>query len=144
LIQFGPHDVFEKWLCGRIEYAPTRNLRCLANVTPDAKIRGVVGLDNWNGASCQIHVAGEGIWLTREFLRCVFDYVFNVAKVKVLLCMIESGNEKSLRFTRRVGWTEIARIEGAHPTGALIAFEMRPENCKYLEIPDGQIYSRCA
>ena len=137
-------EILLQWLCERIELAPTKHIRCIANINASGIILGVVGIDNWNGSSCQIHVAGQGNWLTREFLTAVFTYIFDTAKVKVMLCMIESGNKKSLAFTRRIGWTQIARIEGAHPTGALIAFEMRPENCKYLEPKDGQIYSRAA
>ncbi len=144
MIVFGPHNILGDWLCQRIEYMPTKNLRCLGNVTSEGKILGVVGFDSWNGASCQIHVAGNGNWVTREFLRCVFDYVFNTAKLKVVVCIIESINKKSLKFTRHVGWKEVTRIVDGHPSGDLIVFEMRPENCKFLEKTNGQSYSRAA
>jgi hypothetical protein len=133
LIVFGPHDVLGAWLCGKIDYAPTRNLRCLANITDDGKILGVVGFDGWNGASCQLHIAGEGNWVTRQFIRCVFDYAFNTAKLKVLFGIVPSGTVQALKFDKHIGFKEIANIQDAHPDGSLYILSMKREDCRYLE-----------
>lgn len=145
MIVFGPHDVLGAWLCQRIQYVPTPNLRCLGNITEDGKIIGVVGFDNWNGASCQMHVAGEGNWVSREFLRCTFDYAFNTAKLNVVIGAVPSGNKRALKFDKHVGFTEVASIEGGHPDGSLVILSLRREDCRYLERENGkQIYSRAA
>ena len=51
--------------------------------------------------------------------------------------------EKNINFPH-VGWKEITRIVDGHPSGDLIVFEMRPENCKFLEKTNGQSNSRAA
>ncbi len=138
MIVSAPQRELAQWLCERIGYMPTPHIRCIGNVSRDGKILGVVGFDGWNGASCQMHVAGEGNWVTRELLHAVFDYPFNVAGCRVVLGLVPSGNERALRFDKRVGFNEVARIEHAHPDGALIVLEMRREACRYLRKQDGQ------
>lgn len=124
---------------------PTPHLRCIGNVTREGKILGVVGFDGWNGASCQMHVAGEGNWVTRELLRATFEYAFKVAGLKVVLGLVPSGNANALRFDRHIGFSEVARIKDAHPDGELIVLELRRENCRYLREENGQeVYSSAA
>jgi RimJ/RimL family protein N-acetyltransferase len=138
-------ELLARWLCERIGLMPTPHLRCIGNVNRDGKILGVVGFDGWNGASCQMHVAGEGNWISRDLIRATFDYAFNVAGLKVVLGLVPSGNEKALRFDKHIGFTEIARIKGGHPDGALVILELRRENCRYLRNEHGQkVYSAAA
>ena len=138
-------EVLARWLCERIGYMPTPHLRVIGNVTKEGKILGVVGFDGWNGASCQMHVAGEGNWISRELIRATFDYAFNVAGLKVVLGLVPSGNTKALRFNKHVGFIEIAKIDGGHPDGALVILELRRENCRYLRKEHGQkVYSAAA
>jgi RimJ/RimL family protein N-acetyltransferase len=138
MIQTQHQDILARWLCERIGYVPTPSLRCIANVSPEGKIFGVVGFDGWNGASCQMHAAGEGNWVTRELIYACFDYVFNVAKLKVVLGLVPSGNKKALRFNRHVGFSEVVRLKDGHPDGELVLLQMRRENCRYLRNYDGQ------
>ena len=126
-------ELLARWLCERIGYMPTPHLRCIANVTSEGKILGVVGFDGWNGASCQMHAAGEGNWVSRELIRATFDYAFNVAGLRVVLGLVPSGNQKALRFNKHVGFSEVLRLKDAHPDGDLVVMELRRENCRYLE-----------
>lgn len=145
MIQTAHQDVLARWLCERIGYMPTPHIRCIGNVSKTGKILGVVGFDGWNGASCQMHVAGEGNWVSRELIKATFDYAFNVAGLKVVLGLVPSGNDKALRFDRHVGFTEVARIEGGHPDGDLVILQLRREDCRYLRKQDGQkVYSAAA
>jgi len=138
MIQTANQEVLARWLCERIGLMPSPHLRCIANVNRDGKILGVVGFDGWNGASCQMHVAGEGNWVTRDLLFAGFDYPFNVAGCRVVLGLVPSGNKQALRFDKHVGFEEVARIKDAHPDGELILLKMRRENCRYLRKQDGQ------
>ena len=124
---------------------PTPYIRCIANVTKDGKILGVVGFDSWNGASCQMHIAGEGNWLTRDLIYAAFDYAFNVADLNVVLGFVPSTNAKALRFDKHVGFVEVSRIKDGTPEGDLIILELRRENCRYLREANGkQIESAAA
>lgn len=124
---------------------PTPYIRCIANVTKNGKILGVVGFDSWNGASCQMHIAGEGNWLTRDLIHAAFDYAFNVADLNVVLGFVPSTNTKALRFDKHVGFVEVSRIKDGTPEGDLIILELRRENCRYLREAHGkQIESAAA
>jgi len=138
VIQTAHQELLARWLCERIGLMPSPHLRCIANVTPAGRILGVVGFDGWNDASCQMHVAGVGNWVTRELLHAVFDYPFNKAGLKVVLGLVPSGNDRALKFNRHLGFTEVARIPDAHPDGALVLLQMRRENCKFLRTRHGQ------
>lgn len=138
MIQTAHQDLLARWLCEKIGYMPTPWLRCIGNVTPEGKILGVVGFDAWNGASCEMHVAGEGNWLSRDLIKATFDYVFNVAHLNVVLGRVPASNKKALRFDKHVGFTEAVRIKGGAPDGDLVILELRRENCRYLENPNGQ------
>ena len=119
------------WLCTRAEIKDAGVIRCIGNVD-DGRIKGVVGFDNWNGASMNIHVAGEGNWVTRDFLRAVFHYVFDECKAKVLIGLVDSGNLPLIKFNKHLGFVEEYVIADAHPSGALMVFTMRPWECRYL------------
>lgn len=119
------------WLCTRAEIKDAGVLRCIGNVC-EGQIKGVVGFDNWNGASMQIHVAGEGNWVTRDFLRIVFAYVFQECKAKVLIGLVDVGNLPLIRFNRHLGFKVEHIIADAHPSGSLVVFTMRPWECRYL------------
>lgn len=138
MIQTQHQDILARWLCERIGYMPTPWLRCIGNVSPEGKIRGVVGFDAWNGASCEMHVAGEGHWVTRDLLYATFDYAFNVANLNVVIGMVPSTNKKAIRFDKHVGFKEVARIKDGTPDGDLVIMELRRENCRYLEREHGQ------
>lgn len=138
-------DVLARWLCERIGYMPTPHIRCVGNVDKDGKILGVVGFDGWNGASCQMHAAGEGNWVNKALIRATFDYVFKVAGLNVVLGIVPSGNDRALRFNKHVGFVEVARISGGHPDGELVIMELRRENCRFLRKENGQeIFSAAA
>lgn len=139
MIVAGPQDVLASWLCKRIGLTPSPHLRCMG-VVYEGELRAVVGFDSWNGASCQMHVAArDGHWVTRELLRQVFWYPFVACKLAVVLGAVPSGNTRALKFNRRIGFTEVARIEGAHPDGALVIMQLRRENCRWIkEARDGQ------
>ena len=134
-IVWSNQDVLATWLCKRIGLVPTANLKCLGRVDKDGQIMGVIGYDGYNRASVQMHSAGVGNWVSREFIYAAFDYPFRVMGCEVVLGLIPSGNVQAIRFNRHVGFTEVTRIEGAHPDGALILMQMRRDECRWLHHP---------
>lgn len=125
-------DVLAAWLCARIGYTPTPGLRCLGAVRA-GRLIGCVGYDAWNGASCQMHMAGEAGWLTRGFLRAAFAYPFVEAGCRSVLAIVAASNVRALDINRRLGFDEVARLEDAAPDGALVLLQMRREACRWLE-----------
>lgn len=121
-----------EWLHARIGYVGTPNMRCLGAVR-DGRLIGCVGYDDWNGASCQMHMAGEPGWFTREFLRAAFRYPFVDGDCRVVLGIVDGQNERALDINRRLGFEQVARIEEGSPTGALVIMQMRRERCRWLK-----------
>ena len=119
------------WLQERIGLVPTPNLRCIGNFL-NGKLMGVVGYDNFNGASIMMHSAGEGNWLTKEMLHAVFHYPFDVCKVNMVLGLVPSGNGQAIRFNHHIGFKTLTEIPGAHPDGSLVIMAMRRRECRYL------------
>jgi hypothetical protein len=134
-IVFSRQDLLASWLSRKIGLVPTPHIKCLGRLDSQGNLIGVVGYDGYNGASVQMHSAGVGNWVNREFLYAAFDYPFRVMDCKVVLGLIPSGNVQAIRFNRHVGFTEVTRIEGAHPDGALILMQMRREECRWLHHP---------
>lgn len=127
-------DILGSWLCERIGLKPTMDLRCIGRLSADGRsIIGVVGFDGWNGASVQMHVAGEGNWCSRSLLLAAFDYPFRVGKVDMVLGMVPSGNKAALRFNLHIGFKVEHEIVGAHPDGSLIIVSMTRAECRWLK-----------
>lgn len=126
-------DLMASWLCKRIKLAPTAHLQCIGNISPEHGILGVVGYDGFNGASIQMHSAGDGNWVTRDLLFAAFDYPFNVCKAKVVVGYVSGKNAKAIKFNLHLGFSETFILADAHPEGELLIMSMRAENCRYLQ-----------
>jgi RimJ/RimL family protein N-acetyltransferase len=96
------------------------------------EIRAVVVYCGFFGKSCMIHVGSVGQhWMTKSFLKKVFDYPFNTLKLKVIIGTVAGSNEKSLKLSRHLGFKDVAIISDAHDDGDLVILEMRPKHCKW-------------
>ncbi len=124
-------DELRDWLCERIGLVPTEHLRLIGSVNGD-RILGVVGFDGYNGASVQMHVAGEPGWLTRDLIWATFDYAFNVCGANIVIGMVPSGNTDAIRFNTRLGFKTELVLDGAHPDGSLWLMTMRRRECRFL------------
>lgn len=135
MIVTGPQPVLRNWLCERIGADPQAlPMQCFGRAV-DGRLVGVVGLANWTDATAEIHVAGDGRWITRELIIASLGFAF--AHVRVLLALIGCGNARSMRLAGRMGFREECRIAGAHADGALVVMSMRREECRFLEMKHG-------
>lgn len=99
----------------------------------DGLVAGVM-YDYWNGASVYMHVAIRGR-ITREFLWVCFDYPFNQLGCNVVLGLVAEDNKAAQRFDEHLGFRLQTRIENAHPSGALLLYVMRKEDCRWANLP---------
>lgn len=99
-------------------------------------VAGIVLDSLSSGARGSMHCAGEGkYWLNREFLFACFDYAFNQLNLKVLINPVGANNEASLRFTKHIGFEEIARVPKAWDgEEALVLFALAKDNCRWLNL----------
>lgn len=101
----------------------------------DRLVAGVAYAD-WNGPNIVCHIASDGSkkWLTRTFLWTIFDYPFNQVGAKRITVCVGQGNKDSIRFVTHLGFTHEATLADAHPTGDLLIFALRRENCRWLTL----------
>lgn len=99
-------------------------------VRDNALTAGVIYTD-YNGKSIICHIAIDG-GVTADFMNKICDYPFNQCGVTKIIGPVDSSNEKCIRFVKKVGFKEEARIKDAHPSGDVILFTMVKEDCKFL------------
>ena len=101
----------------------------------EGQIVAGVAYNDYNGANINAHISiQQGAIITKEFLWTIFDYPFNRAKVKRLTGLVGSGNKASINLCKRLGFVEETRLKDCHPTGDMIIYVMRRENCRWLEL----------
>lgn len=98
----------------------------------DGQITAGVLYDMFNGRSVCMHVAIEKP-VTRKYTRTCFDYPFNQLKVSKVLGLVDSTNDKALRFDKLLGFTEEARIADAGKTGDLVILSMTRQQCRWIK-----------
>lgn len=119
--------VLHEWLRKRIGLPWSTDFRALARVV-DGEIVGCVGYEGFTGKSCRMHMAGEGNWITREFIRRAFRYPFVILDLPMVFGVVPSGNKTALEIDLRLGFTELLYIDGAHPDGGLHFLQLKRED----------------
>ena len=97
-------------------------------------VAGIV-LDSFvPGVRASMHCAGTGkYWLNRDFLFACFDYAFRHCDLKVLVNYVSAENPDSLRFTKHIGFTEIARVrQGWDGKDDMVLFQLHRDDCRWL------------
>jgi len=81
-----------------------------------------------------VHVASDCSrrWLTRKALQFAFAYPFFQLKAKRLTAPIGEGNSDSRRFAEHLGFILEAKLQDAHPTGAICLYRMTRDECRFL------------
>lgn len=93
-------------------------------------VAGVV-YENWNGASFVCHIVVEGL-LTPAYLAAIFHYPFVHCGASKMIAPVAESNEDSIRFVKKLGFREEARLLDAHPDGSLLLFTMKSAECRFI------------
>lgn len=137
-ILYGDSPVVKQWMAQRFGQVAPQRAHSTIVLVRDGQIRGAVWLENYNGASAVIHVAGDGRrWLTRAFAQAVFHYTFNVLGCRKLIGIVREVNLDAQRFDEHLGFQREHVIEDADPEGGLIIYSLKREDCKFLEKNNG-------
>jgi hypothetical protein len=127
-----PNLVLYDWLDKRISLAWSTDFRALGRVV-DGELVGVVGYNGFNGASCQMHMAGAGKhWISRQFIKQAFQLPFETWRLQMVIGLVPSGNADALVVDKKLGFQELVTIPGAHPDGSLIVLTMTRGQCRWL------------
>lgn len=121
------------WLHERIKGIYSPNLGSYIGLEKDGQIIAATGYEDYTGKSVRTHIAVEGK-ITKEFLRYIFWYPFNQLKVKKLIGLVSSGNEKALKLDKNFGFVEEAVVKDVYEDGDLHILTMTKEQCRFLSI----------
>lgn len=111
----------------------SEDFQAIGRIGADGELLGVVGYNGFCGLTCQIHTAGRGNWVSREFIRCTFDYAFRQAGMEHLFAPVAATNTRALRFDKHMGFREFARIHDGYEHGTdLIVLTMARKDCRWL------------
>ena len=102
----------------------------------DGKIVAGVVYSDWNGPNVVCHIASDGSkrWMTKKYLKTIFDYPFTQMNCDRITVYVGEGNKPSLNLVKKLGFTLEARLSSAHPTGDLLIHRLWKRDCRWLEI----------
>lgn len=120
------------WVCERTGGKFEPSISTAIGMEEDGKLTAGVLYDMYNGRSICMHVAIEKA-VSRKYTRTCFDYPFNQLKVSKVLGLVDSTNDKALRFDKLLGFTEEARIADAGKSGDLVILSMTRQQCRWIK-----------
>lgn len=131
----GQDDYVGPWICARAggTWVPGRGVTI--GLAEGTQLLAGMLYEDCNGANIIMHCAAEGSeWMTREFLWFSFAYPFEQLGVRRVTSPVAATNFKARHFVERLGATLEATLKDAHPTGDLLVYCMRKEDCRWLNI----------
>lgn len=127
-----------QWLYRRVgrsnPFGPINTFNAVGIEDEQGNLIGGVVFDSFDpGARCSMHCAGErSDWCSRKLLRFCFDYVFNVARCKVVVITVLANNTEALEFNERVGFKELARVKDGAGDQDLVILTLHRDDCKWV------------
>ena len=100
----------------------------------DEQIQWGIVYERFTGMSVYAHIAidNPASW-TEESIRLCFHYPFIELGVYKILVDVSSGNKKSLKLAKGLGFQEESRIEGVYNDGDLVILSITLDQCKWLK-----------
>lgn len=101
----------------------------------NSQIDWVVGYTGFIGKTCQMHmVSFKGGFTPRKLLAAAFDYPFNQLNLELVFGVVNSGNEKAMKYDKHLGFTEAIRFPGVHDNGGdIVLFKMEKAQCRWIK-----------
>lgn len=124
----------------------SEDFQAIGRVSPATEqLIGVVAYNGFCGNVCQMHIAGDGNWVSREFIRAAFDYPFRQLGLAAVLGALPADNHKAMKFDTHFGMREVHRITNGWANGVdLVLVQMNREDCKWLREGDHVLPERKA
>lgn len=137
-------DWIGPWVCERTggTFEPSTST-AIGWMQSDGTLSAGTVYDMFNGRSICMHVAAEKP-VTRNFLNTCFSYAFDQLGVQKAIGLVDSTNDAALRFDRKLGFVEEARIADAGKTGDLVLLTMTRQQCRWIKEATHGRQERCA
>lgn len=111
----------------------TSDFNALGRFNAERKLIGVVGYNGFNAKVCSMHSAGDGNWVSREFLRDAFHYPFVTCDVNVIVGTVAGNNARALKFNKHLGFEVLFRLKDGWESGIdMVVMGMSKQSCRWL------------
>lgn len=97
----------------------------------DNELIAGVWYEDFNEKSVTCHIAIKG-QINKQFLAIIFDYPFIQLGVSKIIGPVRSNNTKAVKFDKKLGFKEEARLLDVFPDSDLIFFTMAKSDCRFL------------
>jgi hypothetical protein len=106
------------WLQARTLAVPARDIEGMV-AEIDGLRAAVVGAERWSETSCFLHLVIDDPRVLGRYrlLDRIADHVFRARGKQFMLATVSSHNAPSLKFQRKLGFYEVAKIEDAFDIG---------------------------
>lgn len=128
-----------EWVCDQIGYSPSKNAKGVV-IHGKEQIGAAAIYDHWTHTAVQMHAYSRGpkYVLNPHFCRAMFEYPFVQCNKMLAFAVTPCDNSASLALAQYLGFKEVYRIENGWDSGtAMVIQELRRENCRFLELTDG-------
>lgn len=125
-----------QWISEKLELIKDGGIRGISVLSDKGELYGVCAMDQWSGASVQLHIVIDNPLCLKGhmFLREVFNYIFNTAGRMVAMGFVASDNEKALRFDKKIGFKEIARVKDGIRAGTdTVILALHRNDCRWID-----------
>jgi hypothetical protein len=111
------------------------DFQALIWVDKNNEIEWVIGYNAFIGKTCQMHMVNlKGGYTPKGLLFGAFDFPFNYLGVEKAIGVLNSLNTRAVEYDKKLGFTEIVRLEGMHDDGGdLIVMEMNKADCRWIK-----------
>lgn len=125
-----------EWVCEKAGGQWNSLCQAIGQETDGKFVIGVL-YNGYTGSSISIHSRCDiPAKVSREFYWAIFNYPFNVLKVKRLTGLVSTANLKAQKLDEHLGFERETIIKDYFPDGDGIVYIMRPENCRFLKLGD--------
>ena len=122
------------WVASRLEKETPWVGHQAIGVCRDGVLVGGVVIDKYEKeARCSLNAAGEDEhWLTKTFIRMVFQYAFDQLNCNIIVNTVDSDNVQSIALTTKLGFTHVCTIPNGCAGADLLIFTMSKADCRWL------------
>lgn len=115
-----------------VNFDPAQSV-CLASLDDDGAPMGVVIISGFTEFNCELSVySTTPRFLTRNFLKVIFHYVFITAKKRRVTAIVEEWNEMALDTDCRIGFVHESVAKNWYGDVDGIVLRMLREDCKWV------------
>lgn len=110
--------------------------QCISRADRDGFMGGTILTDyTGEGGSICMHVSAKHPnWLSRDLLWVTFHYAFRQLKCARAFVQVKSSNEKSLRFTDKLGFKLVTVIPGVFSDGDMHVKCLEADACRWVRL----------